>query len=157
MRLVSGTPDWVGKYQELAKDRALGYEPWPSRLSVMVAEGQDLVAGVMVYDTTGMFLFFEHLVTNETASLRQRYQAVDILVGECINMCRMFGKIPQVVVRHKGVKRILEKHGLYGYSAEVMTCSFGNLEKHGQETHGKAPGGHGSQHSRSLTYSAPVE
>jgi hypothetical protein len=150
MRLVSATADWLSKYQELAKDRKLGYEPWPSRLAVMVAEGQDLVAGVMVYDSSGMFLFFEHLLTNETASLRQRYEAVDLLVGECIHMCRIFGKIPQVVVRHNGIKRILEKHGLFGYSAQVMTCSFGNLEKHEKPFAAR-------KHSRRRKDSAPTE
>jgi hypothetical protein len=129
MRLVCGTPDWMRKYSELCGDRQLGYEPWPSRLTVFIAEGKELVAGVMVYDTTGPFLFFEHLVTNETASLRARYRAVNLLVEECLSMCRHLGKLPQVMVQHVGIKRILEKHGLVAPGAFCMTCHFANLEK----------------------------
>jgi hypothetical protein len=152
MRLVCATNDWMRKYTELCEDRGLGFEPWPSRLSVMVAEGKELVAGVMVYDSTGPFLFFEHLVTNETASLRQRYHAADILVGECVRMCRLMGKVPMVQVRHKGIKRILEKHGLVAPGAFFMTCHFSNLETHDNEESLAT-----TKHPRRLKDSAPTE
>lgn len=133
MRLVCGTPEWISKYSELCKDRQLGYEPWPSRLTVFIAEGKELVAGVMVYDTTGPFLFFEHLVTNPEAPLKLRFRAVNLLVEECLSMCRHLGKLPQVMVQHAGIKRILEKHGLVAPGAFCMTCHFANLETNDQQ------------------------
>lgn len=152
MKLVCLTNDWVRKYNELCEHRNLGYEPWPSRLGVLIAEGKELVAGVMVYDSTGPFLFFEHLVTNETASLKDRYRAADLLVGECVRMCRLMGKVPMVQVRHKGIKRLLEKHGLVAPGAFFMTCHFGNLETHDYEVSLSA-----RKHPRRVPDSAPTE
>ena len=129
MKLVCASEEWLGKYQELAFQRKLSFRPWPSRLSLLVAEGKELIAGVMVYDSTGPFLFFEHLITNETAPLRTRWAAVSIMAEEMMNMCRHLGKVPQVTVRHKGIKRILEKAGLQWPGAIVMTCGFDQLEK----------------------------
>jgi hypothetical protein len=152
MRIVCATPDWLGKYKDIWDQHRLGYDFWPSRLTVFVAEGSELVAGVLAYDTSGPFLVFEHLVTNETASLRQRYQAADILVGECVRMCRLMGKFPMVQVRHKGIKRILEKHGLVAPGAFFMTCNFSNLETHDYEIPWTSP-----KHSRRIKDSAPTE
>lgn len=133
MRLVCLTDEWLRKYNEICEQRGLDYKVWPSRLAVMVAEGRDLVAGVMAYDTTGPFILFEHLVTNETASLKTRYRASDMLVGECVRLCRLMNKIPFVTVRHAGVKKILEKHGLVAPGAYMMTCHYSNLETHDYE------------------------
>ncbi len=133
MRLVCATPEWMSKYDDIWSNRQMGYQYWPSRLALMVAEGRELVAGVMVYDSTGPFLFFEHLVTNETAPLRTRYAAVDLLAEESLRMCRMMGKVPQITVRYRGLQRILEKHGYVAPGAIVMTCHFGQLETHDYE------------------------
>lgn len=133
MRLVCATEEWLRKYLELAKDRQLPFDPWPSRMALLVAKGKELVAGVMVYDSTGPFLFFEHLITNETASYRTRHQAVSLMADELVSMCRHFGKVPQVAVRHRGVKKILERAGLRMPGAFMMTCAFNHLEKHDYE------------------------
>jgi len=133
MRLVSATEEWVRKYLELAQDRNLPFTIWPSRMALLVAEGKDLVAGVMVYDSTGPFLFFEHLVTNETASYRIRHRAVSLMAGEMMNMCRLMGKVPQVAVKHRGVMKILERVGLRMPGAFMMTCGFNQLEKNDYE------------------------
>lgn len=133
MRLVCATAEWVNKYAQLCDDRQLGISVWPSRLCLLVADGKELVAGVMVYDTSGPFLFFEHLVTNETASLRQRHKAVEMMAGEMVSMCRHLAKVPMVLVRHQGLKRILKRYGLNSPGAEVMTCPFYALEKHDYE------------------------
>lgn len=133
MRLVCATEEWVRKYLELAEDRKLPFTIWPSRMALLVAEGKDLVAGVMVYDSTGPFLFFEHLVTNETASYRTRHRAVSLMADELINMCRLMGKVPQVAVKHRGLEKILERVGLRKPGAFMMTCAFNQLEKHDYE------------------------
>lgn len=129
MRLVCGTEQWMGKYQELGRKRNIGFQPWPSRLTLFVADGQDLVAGVMVYDSTGPFLFFEHLITNPDLPGRLRLAAVKLMAVQMIEMCRHFGKVPQITVRHKGIIRILESVGLVWPGAGVMTCSFEALER----------------------------
>ncbi len=152
MRLVCLTDEWLRKYNEMCDHRGLDYKVWPSRLSVMVAEGKELIAGVMAYDTTGAFVVFEHLVTNETASLKTRYKAADKLVGECVRMCRLMGKVPFVIVRHKGIQRILEKHGLVAPGAFFMTCHMSNLETHDYEI--SLPT---SKHPRRFPDSAPTE
>ena len=129
MRTVCVTDEWARKYLEMCDHRGMTYAPWLSRLAVYVAEGKELLCGVQVYDTTGPFMFFEHLVTNETATARQRYQAVDMLIAEGLTMCRIFGKLPQVVVRHKGIDSLLRKHGFEMPGAYLMTCPISNVEK----------------------------
>jgi len=133
MKLVCASEEWLGKYQDLAFQRGLGFRPWPSRLTLLVAEGRELIAGCMVYDSTGPFLFFEHLITNETAPARLRWAAVSLMAEEMMHMCRMMGKVPQVTVRHKGIKKILERVGLVWPGAGVMTCGFDQLERHDDE------------------------
>ncbi len=153
MRLVCATAQWLGKYQELAFQRNLGFEPWPSRLALLVAEGQELIAGVMVYDSTGPFLFFEHLITNETAPARTRWAAVSLMAEEMMTMCRHFGKVPQITVRHKGIRRILERVGLVWPGMGVMTCTFDQLETNDYQ---KLPY-FAAQHPRSCSRTAPTE
>jgi hypothetical protein len=128
MRLVCGTEEWHRKYEDLCYQRRLGFKPWPSRMALFAAEGRDLVAGAMVYDSTGPFIFFEHLVTNETAPARVRWAAVYLLAQEMMHMCRMMGKVPQVTVQHKGIAKILRRVGLVAPGALVMTCGFDALE-----------------------------
>lgn len=152
MRLVCVTEDWIRKYQELCEQRQLNFIPWLSPRALMVAEGKDLVAGVMVYDSTGPFLFFEHLVTNETATHRQRWAAVDLMASEVLVMCRHAGKLPQIIVRHKGIAKILRRHGLRPTGAESFTCTINNLETHDYEKPQFA-----AQYSRCIPYSAPTE
>lgn len=153
MRLVCATEQWLGKYQDLAFQRNLGFRPWPSRLALLVAEGQELIAGVMAYDSTGPFIFFEHLITNETAPARMRWAAVSLMAEEMMTMCRHFGKVPQITVRHKGIKRILERVGLVWPGAGVMTCGFDQLETNDYE---KLPF-FTAQHPRSSSRSAITE
>lgn len=130
MRSVCVSEEWARKYQEICEQRDLPYKPWISRLAVYIAEGRDLVAGVQVYDTTGPWLFFEHLVTNQTASPRLRLRAVDLLIREGLAMCRLFGKLPQVTVQTRGIKSLLKKHGFLDPYAQMMTCPLSNLELH---------------------------
>ncbi len=130
MRLVCPSQEWISKYQELCFQRDPNFQPWPSRLALLCAEGRELIAGVMVYDTTGPFLFFQHLVTNETAPLRMRWGAVDLMAGEIISMCRMMGKLPNLIVSSSGIARILERHGLQSTHAVSYSCAYSELEKH---------------------------
>lgn len=129
MKAVCVTDEWARKYLEMCEHRGLTYVPWLSRTAVYIAEGKELICGVQVYDTTGPFMFFEHLVTNETATPRQRYEAVDMLIAEGLTMCRIFGKLPQVVVRHSGIKNLLRKHGFEMPGAFLMSCPISNVEK----------------------------
>lgn len=152
MKLVCATEHWLGKYQELCERRNLAFRPWPSRLAILAVEGEELVAGVMVYDSAGPFLFFEHLVTSESAPARVRWAAVYLMAQELVDMCRMLGKVPQVAVRHRGIKRILERVGLTTQGAIVMTCGFDALEKHDNEEQKSAP-----KHPRRFPDSAPTE
>lgn len=94
----------------------------------LVAEGDDLVAGVCIYDTTGPHLFFEHLVTNETAPLRLRHAAVKLMAKEMISYARTVGKIPHVLVRLKGIEKVLRSVGLVPSGLQSMTCPFPLLE-----------------------------
>ena len=150
MRLVCCTEPWLGKYKDLCFQRA-GFEPWPSRLGLLVADGPELIAGVMAYDTTGPFVFFEHLVTNETAHPRLRWAAVDMIAGEVLNVCRLMGKMPQMLIRHKGIERIIKKHGLQSTKAVAWSCAFQNLEKHDYEIPLSA-----SESTRRFTDSTPT-
>lgn len=133
MKLVCATEYWVRKYLELAREREVPFDPWPSRMALLVVEGDELIAGVMVYDSTGPFLFFEHLVTNETATHRQRHRAVSLMAEELMSMCRHFGKVPQVGVKHRGLKRILERAGLKMPGSFMMTCAFNHLDQNDNE------------------------
>lgn len=151
MRLVCATEEWLGKYLDIANHRDIGFRIWPSRMSILVAEGKELIAGVMVYDSTGPFLFFEHLLTNETASLRKRHAAVNLMAQELMSMCRHFGKVPQVSVRHRGIRKILERVGLQAPGATVMTCAFYHLETHEQKSFDATSA------TRRLSRSAPTE
>lgn len=133
MRSVCVSDDWSRKYLALCKARELTYVPWLSRMAVYIVEGETMLCGVQVYDTTGPFLFFEHLVTNPDVSPRVRYAAAYLLIEEGMNMCRMFGKYPQVVVRHVGIKNLLKRHGFFHPGTILMTCELSNLEKHDEE------------------------
>jgi len=111
MRLVCVTPHWWNKYVEVCEHRRapVGY---PTKAGLFVADRDELVAGVLIYDTNGPHLFFEHLVTNQTATLRQRHEAVTMMAKEMLPYCRTMGKFPHIAVRHKGIQRILESVGM---------------------------------------------
>lgn len=132
MRLVCGTEEWARKYLEICEHRELPFTPWMCRNPILVADGKELIAGVMVYDTAGPFVFFEHYVTNQTATLRQRYRASDLVAQEVVNVSRALGKLPQVIIKHKGIQRFLERYGLRVTGAYSMTCTLKDLEKHEQ-------------------------
>lgn len=153
MKLVCASEEWLGKYQDLAFQRNLAFKPWPSRTCLLVAEGRELVAGAMAYDSTGPFLFFEHLITNETCPPRTRWAAVSLMAQEMMDMCRHLGKVPQVTVRHRGIKKILERVGLVSPDAIVMTCGFDQLEKNDYQN---LPF-FAAQHSRRLANSTSTE
>lgn len=133
MKLVCVTEHWMRKYQELFRERELGYVPWASRQALFVAHEDELVAGVMVYDTSGPFLFFEHLVTNPKVTPKRRWMAVDIMAGEMMTMCRHAGKLPQVIVKHRGIAQILKRYGLRETGAVSLTCEIKDLETHDYE------------------------
>lgn len=126
MRLVCITQHWWDKYAEIHQHRET-ICPGPHRTGLFVAEGDELVAGVLIYDTNGPHLFFEHLVTNETASPRKRYEAVKMMAKEMISYSRTVGKVPHIIVRHKGIERILKKVGLVEYGAKAMTIPLEKL------------------------------
>lgn len=158
MRLVCASEHWLRKYLELAQDRKLPFDIWPSRFALLVAEGEDLVAGVMVYDSTGPFLFFEHLITNETATFRARHRAVSLMAQEMMSMCRHFGKVPQVAVKDTSLKKILERVGLRLPGAFMMTCNFTHLENNDYETRSyKDPQFHAPQSPGGRSSAAPTE
>lgn len=122
MKLVSISDYWWGKYQELCEYRKAPV-PWPVRTCLFVAEGKELVAGVLIYDTNGPHVFFEHLVTNETASLKARHEAVWMMAEEMVRHCRTIGKIPHILVAHKGIERVLSRVGLKRSGAWSITCT----------------------------------
>ena len=134
MRLVCANEEWLGKYEDLCFQRGLPFKPWPSRLALLAAYGPELIAGVMVYDSAGPFLHFQHLVTNETAPLKTRWAAVDLMAGEILTLCRHMNKLPMVLVSHKGIARILKRHGLQDSKATNFSCHYSQLEKHDYET-----------------------
>jgi hypothetical protein len=127
MRLVCVSEAWWGKYTDLLFQRKAP-APWPTRTVLFVAEGNELVAGVCIYDTTGPHLFFEHLVTNETAPLRLRHGAVKLMAKEMVSYARTVGKLPHILVKHKGIERILRSVGLVPSGAWSFTCPFSTLE-----------------------------
>lgn len=128
MRLVCPTQAWARQYLDICHDRDLPFEPQFNRQAILVANGDILVAGVLVYDTTGPFVFFEHYVTNPACSLRERYVAGDLVAQEILNVCRTMSKLPQMGIRHKGIRRALEKHGLKSTGAVMMTCRVEDLD-----------------------------
>lgn len=126
MRLVCVTQHWWNKYVEICEHRK-ALVPYPVKTGLFVAEGDELVAGVLIYDTTGPFLFFEHLVTNETASMRKRYVAVRMMAAQIENYSRTMGKYPMILVRHKGIELILKRAGLVSAQASGMTYPMEKL------------------------------
>jgi hypothetical protein len=130
MRLVCSNQEWLAKYQEICSHRDLPFTPWPSRLALLAARGDDLVAGVMAYDTTGPFIFFQHLVTNPLAPIRARWAAVDLMAGEILGMCRMLNKLPEITVSSRGIAKILRRHGLQNTQAVLYSCAYQDLEEH---------------------------
>lgn len=153
MKLVCATEYWLGKYQDLVSKRNLAFRPWLSRSSLLAVEGEELAAGAMAYDSTGPFLFFEHLVTNPDLPARTRWAAVNLMAVEMLSMCRHLGKVPQVTVRHKGILKILERAGLKTQGAIVMTCGFDQLETNDNQEFPFPP----SKHPRRFPDSALTE
>lgn len=127
MRLVCITEAWWMKYVDICFHRKAP-QPWPTRRGLFVAEGDDLVAGVCIYDTDGPHLFFEHLVTNETAPLKLRHAAVTLMAREMMQYSRVVNKLPHILVRHKGIEKILKSVGLVPSGAWSLTCPFPLLE-----------------------------
>lgn len=121
MRLVSVTQEWWSKYVEICESRG-ALVSWPTKTALFVAEGRELVAGVLIYDTSGPHIFVEHLVTNETATLRQRHGAVKMMAKELMSYARTVGKIPHILVRHKGIERVLMSVGMVSSGCRGMTC-----------------------------------
>ncbi len=115
----------------------------------MVGSGSELVAGVLSYDTTGPHVFFEHLVTNQTAGIKLRHQAVRMMAEEMVRYCRTSGKIPHVLVRHLGIANILASVGLQPSGAWSMTCKVEDLD--GKEEENPAPGNPRRGRSRPAT------
>lgn len=148
MRLVVLNEYWWSKYQEICQHRDL-VVPWPSRTAILAAEGKELVAGVMAYDTSGPHVFFEHLVTNETAILGVRHAAVKLMAEEMVRYCRTSGKIPHILVRHLGIANILASVGLQPSGAWSMTCKVEDLD--GKEEENAAPGNSRRGRSRPAT------
>ena len=148
MRLVCANEEWLAKYEDLCFQRGLPFKPWPSRLALLAAYGPELIAGVMVYDSSGPFLHFQHLVTNETAPLRTRWAAVDLMAGEILTLCRHMNKLPMILVSSKGIARLLRRHGLQDSKATNYSCHYSQLEKHDYET---SQGGQGSPANTACT------
>lgn len=123
MRLVCVTQRWWDKYIEICEHRK-ALVPWATKTALFVAERDELVAGVLIYDTQGPYLFFEHLVTNQTATYRQRHQAVQMMAKEMMSYSRTVGKVPLINVQdsHKGLQRALRRAGLQTTGARTMTC-----------------------------------
>lgn len=126
MRLVCVTQHWWNKYVEICEHRKT-LVPWFSKSGLFVAEGDELVAGVLIYDTAGPFTFFEYLVTNETATPRQRLKAVKMMAEQVVPYCRTVGKYPMIMVRHKGITGILKRIGMVSAQASGMTYPMENL------------------------------
>lgn len=147
MRLVSVSEAWWVKYVDICFHRKYT-APWPTRTMFLVAEGDELVSGVCIYDTAGPHVFFEHLVTNETAPLRLRHAAVKLMAKEMISYARTVGKIPHILVRLKGIERILRSVGLVPSGLQSFTCPIETLE--GKNEHPF----HSAKHPRSQPNSA---
>jgi len=126
MRLVCVTQRWWDKYAEICEHRKVPLS-WFTKTALFVAEGEELVAGVLIYDTTGPYLFFEHLVTNETATLRQRHKAVKMMAEQVVPYCRTVGKYPMIMVRHKGITAVLKGIGMVSAQASGMTYPMEKL------------------------------
>ena len=119
------------KYRELLTQRGISFSPWPSRMALFVAEGPFLVAGVMAYDTTGPYIIFEHLVTNEAFGLKERHRAVMSIGVRIMSLCRHLGKVPHMTVRSLAMKAMLGRLGLSRVrGAELMSCDYEGLEHH---------------------------
>lgn len=128
MRLVCVTQHWWNKYVEICEHRK-AMVPYPVKTGLFVAEGDELVAGVLIYDTTGPYMFFEHLVTNETATPRHRLKAVKMMAEQVVPYCRTVGKYPMIMVRpsHKGILGVLKRIGMVSAQASGMTYPMEKL------------------------------
>lgn len=121
------TEYWWSKYAECLEHRNSPV-PWPHKRAIMVAEGTELLAGALIYDTDGPHLFAEHLVTNQTATLRSRHLAVALMAQELVRYARTVGKLPHVLVRHKGIEKILRSVGMVPSGAWSLTMGMDKLD-----------------------------
>lgn len=122
MKQVCVTQRWWDKYVEICEHRKC-LVSWPTKTALFMAEGDELVAGVLIYDTSGPHVFFEHLVTNQTAPLKLRHEAVRKMAELMMSHCLTIGKLPQIVVKHRGIGQILRKAGLENSGCWHMSCS----------------------------------
>lgn len=78
-------------------------------------------AAAWLFMTTTGFAWLEYVVTNPTAKMKDRYKAVDMLIGEMVKTSDMSGvKTIITSLKTNGLKKMYRKHG-FGFEEPNMT------------------------------------
>lgn len=101
--------------------RKLPRPPYPED-SFFVGDARGIVAGVCLYPTKGPYVLAENLSTLAVAPLRIRHRAVSLLVSLVRAYSCARAKFPLVVVRHRGIVRLLARSGFTPQQAIVMSA-----------------------------------
>jgi hypothetical protein len=99
----------------------------PPEVGIAVKHRSELAAGVVIYNTTGPFIIFEHLFTMGMRSPRVRHRAVETVVLSCAAYCTAHGKQGITLNRLKGMRLMFERLGVGG-RAEGLEILATHLE-----------------------------
>lgn len=119
--VIPATPAGWREYAGLFESRKLVAPP-PSTDIVLVADARGLVCGVSLYPSSGPYVFVEHLASNPQRPLRLRHRGVSLLAALVRSYCAIHSKYPVVVVRSRGLCKMLGRLGYETQVAVVMTA-----------------------------------
>ncbi len=110
MRVVPLTADSFAIYASWWAERGLPAPP-PGNRAIMLAEGDQLVSGQMLYTTDGPYLLLEHFATNPKVSPRLGHRACKMNLEIAKGLAAMEGKTPITLAGKKGIVALLEQSG----------------------------------------------
>lgn len=119
--VTPNTPETWETFCRWFDGRKLPRPPLPED-SLFVGDARGIVAGVCFYPTKGPYVLVENLATLAVAPLRVRHRAVVLLVSLVRAYTAARAKYPLVVVRHRGIVRLLARNGFTAQQAVVMTA-----------------------------------
>lgn len=109
--------------------------PPPGIRGILLAEGELLVSGMMLYSTDGPYTLFEHFAVNPRCKPKLAHRAAKMTLAIAEGLCAMEGKTPLVLAGKKGIVALLEQAG---FKRQEGLGVF-SLEDHGPRRGGGAP------------------
>jgi len=121
MQIVNYTPDRWAKFCSWFEARG-AHPPYVSKSVVFIEHEGKLIAGTVLYDSEGPFIFAEGATYDPAANPRDAYKA-SLFMAECFKIhAAIVGKCIIALVRYKGVKGILKKAGYMEMDATCFIC-----------------------------------